>query len=359
MAKSQQAERGYNPVPYHQDSDESVTCDLCGRMDDADANYCDQCGNRLTPTAAYAPDSDETIRCPECECMNDDDAEYCDQCGIRLAGREDVIMVGAMASGVGMNSAHPRDNLVRARLGAGSVEVRADGFGKPTELVGYFSQFNQWYEIDSLWEGTFLERVAPGAFAQTLVEDRAGMKVLFDHGMDPSMGMKPLGPIRTLEERDEGPYYEVPLLDTDYNRDFLVPALAGRLMDGTSVGSQLGASFRFQVQEEQWRDQPDPSLANPRGLPERTITRARVFEFGPVTFPANPGASAGIRSLSDVFMARLRGDRRFLADFTARVGPKVARKVLDQMPEEEPRRVLPNRIDVLRRRARAIVVTGR
>jgi hypothetical protein len=28
---------------------------------------------------------------------------------------------------------------------------------------------------------------------------------------------------------------------------------------------------------------------NPKGMPERTITEAKVFEFGPVTYPAYEG----------------------------------------------------------------------
>ncbi len=32
----------------------------------------------------------------------------------------------------------------------------------------------------------------------------------------------------------------------------------------------------------------------------------KVLEFGPVTFPANPGASAGVRSGTDEFYGRLR-----------------------------------------------------
>jgi phage head maturation protease len=44
------------------------------------------------------------------------------------------------------------------------------------------------------------------------------------------------------------------------------------------------------------------STYNPKGLPERTITEARVFEFGPVTYPAYAGASAGIRSLTDWYL---------------------------------------------------------
>jgi phage head maturation protease len=73
----------------------------------------------------------------------------------------------------------------------------------------------------------------------------------------------------------------VPLLDTSYNRD-LLPGLK----DGV-----YGASFRFQVMKEELKQDPGVSDHNPKGLPERTITEARVMEFGPVTFPAYAGAT--------------------------------------------------------------------
>jgi len=72
-----------------------------------------------------------------------------------------------------------------------------------------------------------------------------------------------------------------------------------------------GSSMRMRVLEEQWDDEPKASDHNPKGIPERTILRVRVPEFGPVTFPANPDASAemasaAVRSLTDQFYERLR-----------------------------------------------------
>lgn len=179
--------------------------------------------------------------------------------------------------------------LVRAQPG---LEFRSadDGIGL---LTGHFSTFNSWYEIDSIFEGLFLERTAPGAFTQTLTEDR--QVVLFNHGFDPQVGDKVLGTPSVVEERDKGPYYEVPLFDTSYNRD-LLPGLKG---------GAYGSSFRFRVMAESWDEEPGVSDHNPMGLPERTITRAQVPEFGPVTFPANPAADAGARSLTDEFYTQL------------------------------------------------------
>jgi HK97 family phage prohead protease len=190
--------------------------------------------------------------------------------------------------------------VVRA-LGAG-LELRhdgdSDGLGR---LVLRFSRFNTWYEVDSFWEGLFLERTLPGAFKQTIREDRGAMRVLFDHGFDMTAGNKVLGPIDQLREDADSPVGEVPLFDTSYNRD---------LLPGLEAGV-YGSSMRMRVLGEKWDDEPGESEHNPKGIPERTISRVRVYEFGPVTFPANPDAtaemaSAGVRSLTDTFYERLR-----------------------------------------------------
>lgn len=175
-----------------------------------------------------------------------------------------------------------------------------------TTMFGHFSRFDSWYEIDSWLEGHFVERTVKGAFAKTIKENRSGVKVAFDHGYDLQIGDKPLGPIEELREDDEGPYYEVPLLDTDYNHDFVLPALQGRTMDGRKFGSTLGASFRFRVTRDEWVMEPKKSTYNPEGVPERTIREVRLFEFGPVVYPANPEASAGVRCLTDWYHDRHR-----------------------------------------------------
>lgn len=192
----------------------------------------------------------------------------------------------------------PRDGLVRARPRA--LELRNDGDGEMPTLAGRFAVFNQWTRIDSLFEGLFLERIAPGAFAKTIKEQRDDIKVLFQHGHDPMVGDKPLGPIHELEEDGEGARYEVPLIDTSYNRDLLIPGLEAGL---------YGASFRFRSIKEEFNKEPGKSEHNPDGIPERTIQELQLYEFGPVTFPAYPGASAGLRSMTDeMLVERMRTD---------------------------------------------------
>ena len=195
----------------------------------------------------------------------------------------------------------PRDNIVRALYvtpdpdPVRGLEMRAaDEGGMPT-MFGHFAVFNRWTEIDSIWEGRFMERIAPGAFKKTFRENRAGMRVLFQHGMDFSIGDKPIASIRALDEDDNGAFYEAPLIDARYVRDDILPGLQAGV---------YGASFRFSVMKEQWVEDAKASEDNPKGLPERTIQEARVAEFGPVTFPAYADATAGVRSLTDMYALR-------------------------------------------------------
>jgi HK97 family phage prohead protease len=189
-----------------------------------------------------------------------------------------------------------RDSLIR---GVYPVELRAAGESDaPPTLFGHFAVFNRWTKIDSLWEGEFMESIAPGAFAKTIKENGANVRVLFNHGQDSSMGNQVLGSIAELREDYEGAYYEVPLYDG-------IPEL---LMSGLRDG-QYGASFRFSVMKEAMEQKPKRTDWNPDGIPQRTIQEVDLREFGPVTWPAYPDATAAVRSLTDEFIVRrLVGD---------------------------------------------------
>lgn len=181
------------------------------------------------------------------------------------------------------------------------VELRADAGDEPGVLTGHFSVFNRWFEIDSWFEGHFLERVAPGSFKRTFdhwrdSNDPHRIQVLLEHGYDPTVGDKPLGVAESLSEDKTGASYEATLFDASYVRD-LLPALRAGV---------YGSSYRFRVISDSWDYEPGTSEHNPDGIPERTITEQQVFEFGPTVFPANPHATAGLRSLTDHYYEQLR-----------------------------------------------------
>jgi len=183
---------------------------------------------------------------------------------------------------------------------------RAENAAAEGVLHGYFCRFGEWNPIDSMWEGSFLERVDPAAFNRTLNGGRGARAVcLFNHGHDPTMGDQALGKPSLIEPRDEGPYYEVPLFSG-------VPDL---IVEGLRSGA-YGASYRFRVRDDQWADPDEPTDHNPGMLPERTIHEVELYEFGPVTFPADPNATAMLRGydLDDDIAAALNDLRTSPAD---------------------------------------------
>lgn len=179
----------------------------------------------------------------------------------------------------------PRDDLFRA-IQPGVSLRDSDTEARPV-MYGHFSKFGEYAEIDSLYEGHFLERVMPGAFAKTIAENRQNMKVMFHHGHD-QLGLQVLGTIEVLREDSEGAYYEVSLF----------PGIPQLIMDGLRAG-EYGSSHRFTVVREDFVQRPRRSQHNPNGIPERSILEAKVREFGPTPFAAFAGATSNVRSLTD------------------------------------------------------------
>lgn len=217
----------------------------------------------------------------------------------------------------------PTDNLVRAWAGPQTTAVRAADSGDGSTMFGHFAVFNTWTEIDSWYEGRFLERIAPGAFDQTFRERGDQIRVLYDHGADPQIGNKPLGVPTVLREDKTGAYAEVDLFDASYVND-LKPAMRA---------GQLGQSFRFRVTGEEVHTPSEPTEHNPGKLDERTITSVDLYEFGPVTFPAYPdGTTPKLRSRTDEFIDRFLNDPAFVARFRERVGPAVVNQIRATLP---------------------------
>ncbi len=184
-----------------------------------------------------------------------------------------------------------RSAAIRSTLS--TDEPAADTLGK---LEVRFSKFGQWYEINSVWEGRFLERVMPGAFTKTIRENGERIQALFNHGFDPSVGQMVLGPVVDLREESDSPVMVVDLMDTSYNRD-LLPGLKRGL---------YGSSMRMKVTKDTIEKYPARSDHNPDGIPERSIHEVAVAEAGPVTFPANPGSTSAMRSDTDAYYEQLR-----------------------------------------------------
>jgi HK97 family phage major capsid protein len=173
----------------------------------------------------------------------------------------------------------PTDDLYRAMQGGITSE---DGRTLTIRLAPH----DQWAEIESVTEGHFMERFSRSAYRKTMAE--ALPKILFQHGRDPVIGEKPIATTDDVGEDETSPYARGQLLD----------GLPELVTDGIRKGV-YGASHRFSVVREKWDDKPLGGPHNPAKLPERTITEARLYELGPVTWPAYAQASASLRSMTD------------------------------------------------------------
>lgn len=188
----------------------------------------------------------------------------------------------AQEAGVSVPTGQPKGDLFRALMPGPELRDSSD----TPVMFGHFAEFETWTEINSVFEGHFLERTAPTAFAKTVRENRGNMKCLFHHGSD-ALGMQVLG---TIDQLEEDSYFEVGLFAG-------IPTL---LMDGLRAG-EYGTSYRFSIVQAEFVQRPKKSDYNPAGIPELTILEARVREFGPTPIPYYKGTSSGIRSMTDEF----------------------------------------------------------
>lgn len=185
-----------------------------------------------------------------------------------FTGRSEQIQQDRMGARV---ADAPTDNVTR------QVAFRARPSDDGLTLDGYAAVFDEWTMIDS-WEGTFRERISPGAFRRTISHR---MPVLqFDHGSHPLIGSIPLGRITSLVEDDRGLRVRARLSD-----NWLVEPVRDAIRDGAIDGM----SFRFRVIDDSWTRGND-------NIAERTIREIELYEVGPVVFPAYEQTSVGVRS---------------------------------------------------------------
>jgi uncharacterized protein len=127
--------------------------------------------------------------------------------------------------------------------------------------------------------GQFIEMVAPGAFIDTLRAD--DQVCCFNHEASQILGRKKAGTL-ALEDSPVGLKFRCQL-DRSNPTHLSVYAAIKR-------GDVDGCSFQFSVPDggDQWQQNGD--------MPLRTLRRAKLFELGPVVFPAYPqGTSVNAR----------------------------------------------------------------
>ena len=170
--------------------------------------------------------------------------------------------------------------LERRQIAIEDLELRdiADGDGKGKKIVGYAAVYNKPSRISTPWGKEFDEQIAPGAFDDTCAND--DIRALFNHNEDNILGRMSAG---TLDCRSDsrGLRYEIQPPDSH---------MGGHVTEAVRRRDVTGSSFSFQIpdpeNDQEWIARPDQPML-------RVIKRAKVFDVGPVTFPAYGQTESG------------------------------------------------------------------
>jgi len=140
-----------------------------------------------------------------------------------------------------------------------------------------------------LWPGA-VERIMPTAFNEALKRGD-DVRALFNH--DPNLVLgRTKAETLGLAVDQIGLRYEITPIDTSVYRD-----LVRRLQRGDVDGS----SFSFAVEAEEWRVEGDLEIRELHGV--------KLFDVGPVTFPAYQATSSGVRGWTGQTQKRLLVER--------------------------------------------------
>jgi len=149
------------------------------------------------------------------------------------------------------------------------VEQREDG----KKLIrGHAAVFN---ETDLGW---FRERIAPGAFSESIGKD--DVRALFNHDENFILGRNKAGTL-TMREDEQGLYVEIDPPDTQVARDLVTSIERGDI-------SQM--SFGFQTIKDSWETEENAA----KDL--RTLEKVKLWDVSPVTFPAYQETDVAVRS---------------------------------------------------------------
>lgn len=165
----------------------------------------------------------------------------------------------------------------RRNYECGNLEIRTAENGEKI-IKGYAAKFN----VLSRKLGWFFEKIERGAFAGSISDDV--VKALFNHNSSYPIGSTRNGTL-SLKEDEMGLYCEITLPNTTGGND---------TYESVKRGDVDGMSFSFFTKDDKWE-------TDEQGRQIRTLREVELIEVSPVTFPAYPQTSIGIRSYDEVF----------------------------------------------------------
>lgn len=155
-------------------------------------------------------------------------------------------------------------------------EIRQGEGGKRT-IAGYAVK---WEQLSLPIWGLWKEKFARGAFAGSLIQRSGEIFATWQHNMAEVLGRSPN--TLTVREDETGLFYEID-----------PPSWAERHVETIERGDVRGSSFTFVAQVEEWDYSSDPDYVI------RTVRSADLYEVAPVTMPAFPQTTAGVRGGMD------------------------------------------------------------
>lgn len=171
-----------------------------------------------------------------------------------------------------------RDSI-EIRVRADRVEFR--DAATDAKSAGVLAGYAAVYERLSQNLGGFVEKVAHGAFAQSLADNNPVL-ARYNHDDNQLLGTTEAETLR-VSSNETGMPYEVDLPDTSVGRD--VAVLAKR-------GDVRYSSFAFRTLEDAWS-------VTDQGFPLRTLVKVQLVDVAPVNNPAYRDTSVGMRSLAE------------------------------------------------------------
>jgi hypothetical protein len=168
------------------------------------------------------------------------------------------------------------NDIERRIFESGRIEIRKASPTSPVGVRGYAAKFNTLSEN----LGGFREQIAPGAFDGVLQDD---VRCFFNHDENLILGRTTAGTLRITADAT-GLMYEADLPDTQAARDLAISMERGDI-------TQSSFAFRLAANGDSWDENED-------GVIIRTITQfGRLYDVSPVSIPAYPDATSGMRSL--------------------------------------------------------------
>lgn len=165
------------------------------------------------------------------------------------------------------------------------TELRFDAVeGAAAKMSGHAAMF------DSLSQdlGGFRERIAPGAFSNTI--QTSDIRALFNHDSNIVLGRNKAGTLR-LKEDSSGLAIEIDPPDTTAARDLAISMMRGDI-------NQM--SFGFITISDAWEKLDGEWI--------RTLLEVELFDVSPVTYPAYPETDIAMRSMQDAVKLQIPDD---------------------------------------------------